>query len=270
MKKYVVLFSFFFLILACKTNPFTGKSTLNFYPNSQMFPMAFEQYNQFLNENKVITGTEAAASVERVGKRIAAASERWLNANGYEGYLNDYRWEYKLIKDEAVNAWAMPGGKIVVYTGLLPIAQDDTGLAVVMGHEVAHALANHGAQRMSAATLQQAGAVAGNVVLSDNPENQQLFNQAYAVGSTVGVMLPFSRAHETEADKIGLIIMAIAGYNPEEAAKLWERMKAKSGGGSPPEFLSTHPSNETRIKNLRELAPMAKQEAAKFGVTSFK
>src|SRR5690606_9695648 len=133
-------------------------------------------------------------------------------------------------------------GKIVVYTGILPITQNDTGLAVVMGHEVAHALANHGAQRMSAATLQQAGAVAGNVVLSDNPENQQLFNQAYAVGSSVGVMLPFSRAHENEADAIGLSIMAIAGYNPEEAAKLWERMKAKSGGGAPPEFLSTHPS----------------------------
>ncbi len=270
MKKYVVLFSFFFLILACKTNPFTGESNLNFYPNSQVFPMAFEQYSQFLNENKVVTGTDAAASVDRVGKRIAAASERWLNANGYEGYLNDYRWEYKLVKDDAVNAWCMPGGKIVVYTGLLPIAQDDAGLAVVMGHEVAHALANHGAQRMSAATLQQAGAVAGNVVLSDNPENQQLFNQAYAVGSTVGVMLPFSRSHETEADKIGLIIMAVAGYNPDEAAKLWERMKAKSGGGAPPEFLSTHPSNDTRIKNLRELAPVAKQEAAKFGVTSFK
>src|SRR5690606_38108789 len=166
MKKYVVLFSFFFLILACRTNPFTGKSTLNFYPNSQMFPMAFEQYSQFLNENKVVTGTEAAASVDRVGKRIAAASERWLNANGYEGYLKDYRWDYKLVQDENVNAWCMPGGKIVVYTGILPITQNETGLAVVMGHEVAHALANHGAQRMSAATLQQAGAVAGNVVLS--------------------------------------------------------------------------------------------------------
>ena len=270
MKKYVVLFSFFFLMLACKTNPFTGKSTLNFHPNSQVFPMAFEQYNQFLSENKVVTGTEAAASVERVGKRIAAASERWLNANGYEGYLNDYRWEYKLVKDEAVNAWCMPGGKIVVYTGILPIAQDDAGLAVVMGHEVAHALVDHGAQRLSAATFQQGGAIVGNILLSDNPESQQLFNQVYAVGSNVGVMLPFSRAHENEADKIGLIIMALAGYNPDEAAKLWERMKANSGGGAPPEFLSTHPSNDTRIKNLRELAPVAKQEAAKFGVTSFK
>lgn len=254
---------------ACKTNPFTGKSTLNFYPNRQIFPMAFAQYDKFLDENKVVTGTPEARMITKVGQRIATAAERWLDANGHPGYLKDYQWEYNLVKDDAVNAWCMPGGKIVFYTGILPITQDETGIAVVMGHEVAHALADHGAQRMSAGTLQQLGAVAGNVAIQD-AEKRNLFNQAYGVGSTVGVMLPFSRKHETEADKIGLQIMAIAGYNPDEAAALWRRMKAKSGSKTPPEFLSTHPSNDTRIENLTAWAPTAKQEARKFGITSFK
>lgn len=269
MKKFILTVAILLAVVACKTNPFTGKSTLNFYPNSQVFPTAFAQYNQFLNENKVITGTPEAEMITKVGQRIATAAERWLDANGYPGYLKDYQWEYKLVNDETVNAWCMPGGKIVFYTGILPITQTETGVAVVMGHEVAHALADHGAQRMSAGVLQQVGAVAGNVAIKD-PETRDMFNQAYGLGSTVGVMLPFSRGHETEADRIGLQIMAIAGYNPEEAANLWRRMKAKAGGQAPPEFLSTHPSNDTRINNLAAWAPSAKQEAAKFGVTSFK
>jgi len=231
--------------------------------------MAFAQYDEFLNENKVVKGTSDAQMITRVGQRIASAAERWLDANGYPGYLKDYKWEYNLVQDETVNAWCMPGGKIVFYTGILPIAQNETGIAVVMGHEVAHALADHGAQRMSAGMIQQIGAVAGNVAIQD-PEKRNMFNTAYGLGSTVGVMLPFSRSHETEADRIGLQIMAIAGYNPDEAAKLWERMKAQSDGQSPPEFLSTHPSNDTRISNLTAWAPAAKQEARKFGVTSFK
>jgi predicted Zn-dependent protease len=255
-------------VTACKTNPFTGKSTLNFYPNSQVFPMAFAEYDQFLESNKVVTGTSEAQMITRVGQRIASAAERWLDANGHPGYLNGYQWEYNLVNDETVNAWCMPGGKIVFYTGILPITQNETGVAVVMGHEVAHALADHGAQRMSAGTLQQIGAVAGNVAIQDR-EMLGLFNQAYGVGTQLGVMLPFSRSHETEADRIGLQIMAIAGYNPDEAAELWRRMKA-AGGEAPPEFMSTHPSNDTRINNLTEWAPAAKAEARKFGVTSFK
>nr|WP_299383559.1 M48 family metallopeptidase [Allomuricauda sp.] len=269
MKKCILTAAIFLSVVACKVNPFTGKSTLNFYPNSQIFPMAFAQYDQFLNENKVVTGTSDAEMITRVGQRISTAAERWLDANGYPGYLKDYKWEYKLVNDETVNAWCMPGGKIVFYTGILPITQTETGVAVVMGHEVAHALADHGAQRMSAGMLQQIGAVAGNVAIKD-PQKRNTFNQAYGLGSTVGVMLPFSRSHETEADRIGLQIMAIAGYNPDEAAELWKRMKAKAGGQAPPEFLSTHPSNDTRINNLLAWAPAAKQEAAKFGVTSFK
>jgi len=256
--------------VACSTNPFTGKKTLALVPNSQILPMAFQQYDAFLSENKVITGTSDANMVRNVGQKISVAAERWLNANGYPGYLNEYQWDYNLVDSPDVNAWCMPGGKIVFYTGILPITQGETGIAAVMGHEVAHALANHGQQRMSAGQIQALGAVAGNIALSKDPKNQQIFNQAYGIGSTVGVMLPFSRGHETEADRIGLTLMAIAGYDPIESANLWERMKANAGGNAPPEFLSTHPSSDTRINNIKQWAPEAKVEARKYGVTTFK
>ena len=271
LRQITIVLSFFLLVVACKTNPFTGKKNLNFYPNSQIFPAAFQQYNQVLSESNVVTGTPEARLINKVGDKIAIAAERYLNANGYQGYLDDYKWEYNLIKDDQVNAWAMPGGKIAFYTGIMPIAEDEAGVAAIMAHEVAHALADHGAQRMSAAQLQQLGAVAGNVALSGkSQETQQIFNQAYGLGSQVGVMLPFSRGHETEADRIGLTLMAIAGYEPAEAADLWRRMKANAGGQAPPEFLSTHPSSDTRIRNIEKWAPQAKAEARKFGVTSFK
>ncbi|OUR91057.1 peptidase M48 [Flavobacteriales bacterium 34_180_T64] len=257
------------LFLSCATNPFTGKKTLALVSNSQLFPSAFAQYDQFLTENKVVKGTGDADMIRRVGQRIATAAERWMNANGHQGYLDDYKWEYNLVDDKTVNAWCMPGGKIVFYTGILPIAQNETGVAAIMGHEVAHALANHGQQRMSAGMLQQFGAVAGNVAIQD-PKSRDMFNQAYGIGSTVGVMLPFSRSHESQSDEIGLRLMAIAGYNPDEASELWKRMKANSGGEAPPEFLSTHPSNDTRIENLKNWAPAAKDEAKKYGITEFR
>ncbi|HLV39043.1 M48 family metallopeptidase [Xanthomarina sp.] len=260
---------FLLLVTACSTNPFTGKQTMALVPNSQLFPTAFQQYDQVLKESKVVTGTSQSEMITRVGQRISIAAERWLNANGYAGYLKDYKWEYKLIDDKTVNAWCMPGGKIVFYTGILPIAQSETGVAAIMGHEVAHALANHGQQRMSADYIQQGVALAGNIAIQ-NDNDRAAFNQYYGIGSQVGVMLPFSRSHETEADKIGLILMAIAGYNPSEAAELWKRMKANSGGGAPPEILSTHPSNDTRIQEITSLVPMAVAEAKKFGVTSFR
>ena len=256
------------LVVACSTNPFTGKQTLALVPNSQILPMAFQQYDQFLSENKVINGTADANMVKSVGQKIAAASERYLNANGYAGYLADYRWEYNLVQSPDVNAWCMPGGKIVVYTGILPITKNEAGLAAVMGHEVAHALANHGQQRMSADQLQQLGAV-GVGVATANSKNAEIFNTAYGLGSSVGIMLPFSRSHESEADHIGLILMAIAGYEPNVAAELWQRMQAQEQG-APPEFLSTHPSSATRIQNIQAWVPEAKAEARKFGVTTFK
>ncbi|MCF7560873.1 M48 family metallopeptidase [Sabulilitoribacter multivorans] len=269
LKKTILTLGIALLIIACATNPFTGKKTLALVPNSQIFPSSFAQYNQFLSENKVVTGTKDAEMIKRVGQRIAVAAERWMNANGLQGYLKDYKWEYNLVNDATVNAWCMPGGKIVFYTGILPIAENETAIAAIMGHEVAHALANHGQQRMSAGMLQQLGAVAGNVAIKDD-QSREMFNQAYGVGSTVGVMLPFSRGHETEADKIGLYLMAVAGYNPDEAAELWKRMKANSGGQAPPEFLSTHPSNDSRIAELQKLAPLAKTEAKKYGINEFR
>lgn len=270
-KQITIVVSFFLLVAGCKTNPFTGEKNLNFYPNSQIFPAAFAQYNQMMSESKLETGTENARMVKSVGQKVATAAERYLDANGYQGYLDGYKWEFNLIKDDQVNAWAMPGGKIAFYTGIMPIAQDEAGVAAIMAHEVAHALADHGAQRMSAAQLQQLGAVAGSVALSGKSrETQEIFAQAYGIGSTVGVMLPFSRNHESEADRIGLTLMAIAGYDPMEAADLWRRMKANAGGAAPPEFLSTHPSSDTRIRNIEKWAPEAKAEARKFGVTQFK
>ena len=267
MKKHLILIGVFGLFLSCSTNPFTGKKNLNFVSNSELFPSAFQQYGTFLKENKVISGTSDAKSVETVGMKIKNAAERYLKANGNPHYLDDYQWEYKLVESKDVNAWCMPGGKIVVYSGILPITKDEAGLATVMGHEVSHALANHGAQRMSAAQLQQLGAVGVAVATSGKTEETQaILQQAYGLGSQVGVMLPFSRSHESEADQIGLTLMAIAGYNPDQAVFFWERMSAKAGGQAPPEFMSTHPSDATRIANIRKLIPIAKAEAAKFGV----
>ena len=263
-----IAFAILVLVVSCAKNPFTGKSTMALVPNSQIFPSAFQQYNQFLSENKVIKGTADAKRIETIGFKIKTASERWLTAHNQADYLKDYAWEYNLVDSKEVNAWCMPGGKIVFYTGILPICKDDAGIAAVMGHEVAHALANHGQQRMSAGLLQQLGAVGTQIAIGNkDPQTQALIMQAYGVGTQVGGMLPFSRAHESEADMIGLTLMAIAGYDPINAVRVWERMSANSGGQAPPEILSTHPSNETRIKELTALIPQAKAEAAKFGVT---
>ncbi|QYJ68095.1 M48 family metallopeptidase [Flavobacterium litorale] len=270
MKKSILVLSgtLFLLMMSCSTNPFTGKKNLNFVSNAQLFPTAFQQYDQFLSQHKVITGTSQSAMVKKVGQKIKMAAEKYLNANGYKGYLDGYAWEYNLVEDPAVNAWCMPGGKIVIYTGIMPIAQDEAGLATVMGHEVAHALVNHGAQRMSASTLQQLGSAGVAVATSGQSQTaQQIYQQAYGITTQYGAMLPFSRKHENEADDVGLILMAIAGYNPENATAFWQRMAANAGGGAPPEFLSTHPSSNTRIRNIKNQIPKAKAEAAKFGVT---
>lgn len=268
MKKQILLgICALAMVYSCATNPLTGKKTLNFVSNSELFPSAFQQYGTFLKENKVISGTADARKVDMVGSRIKAAAEKYLTYLGQAQYLQDYRWEYKLIDSKEVNAWCMPGGKIVVYSGILPVTKNDAGLATVMGHEVSHALANHGAQRMSASQLQQLGAVGVAVATGgQSAEKQQMWQQYYGLGSQVGVMLPFSRNHETEADKIGLTLMAIAGYNPEESITFWSRMAAQSSGQAPPEFMSTHPSDATRIANLKALIPEAKALAAKVGI----
>ena len=268
MKKHLILFiTAISILISCAKNPFTGKNTLNFVPNSELFATSFQQYGTFFKDNKVVVGTTDAKRVEAVGMKIKVAAEKYLNANGFKDYLKDYSWEYKLVESKEVNAWCLPGGKIVFYSAILPICKDDAGMATVMGHEVAHALANHGAQRMSAGILQQAGAgVVGIAIDSKSNQEKQIWMTAYGGVTQYGAMLPFSRSHESEGDKIGLILMAIAGYDPTTAVAFWERMAANSGGKKQPEFLSTHPSDANRIAKLKSLIPEAKIEAAKFGV----
>ncbi len=266
MKKNITILLAGLAIVACTTkNPFTGKNNLNFVSNAELFPAAFQQYDAFLKENKVVTGTADARLVEKVGNNIRQAAEQYLTANGYKDYLNGYQWEYKLVQDNAANAWCLPGGKIVVYTGILPITKDEHGLATVMGHEVAHALADHGAQRMTASQLQQLGAVGVQLAAGESEQRQQAWQQYYGIGSNVLGMLPFSRKHENEADAIGLTLMAIAGYNPDRALEFWTRMSQQAGGAAPPELLSTHPADQTRVKNIKSSLPKAKEEARKFG-----
>ena len=266
MKKLIIFIAAAALLYGCATNPLTGKRTMAFVDNSQLFPSSFAQYDTFLQENTVITGTADAAMVARVGSKLAAAAQQWLTAEGSPHYLDDYQWEYKLIQSDEVNAWCMPGGKIVVYTGILPVTKDETGLAVVLGHEISHALLNHGQQRMSADVLSQLGATGLSMVTtSQSAETQALAMTAYGAGSQLFGTLPFSRSNESEADHYGLILMAIAGYNPDNAVPFWERMSALGSAGTP-EFLSTHPSDTTRISQLQGWIPEAKSKAAEFGV----
>ena len=255
------------VIAACATNPFSGKNTMALVDNDTLLASSFTQYNEFLNENTIIIGTPDANLVNRVGNRIRMAAEKWAEWEGQKQYLNNYQWEYNLIRSNDVNAWCMPGGKIVVYTGILPVTRDETGLAVVMGHEVAHALLNHGQQRVSAGVLQELGAAGLSIFTHEqSKETQALAMTVYGAGSTVFGILPYSRSHESEADQIGLILLAIAGYNPEMSVSFWERMASLGGAGGTPEFLSTHPSDTTRISNLRKWIPEAKEKAAKIGI----
>jgi predicted Zn-dependent protease len=269
MKRHVFIFTalavFAAALIACAANPYTGKKTLALVDNSTLLASSFSQYQTFLDESQVITGTAEAAMVERVGNRIRQAAEKWAASQGQTAYLADYKWEYHLVQSDEVNAWCMPGGKIVVYSGILPVTQDEAGLAVVLGHEVAHALLNHGQQRSSAGLLQQLGAVGLSIFTAEqSAETQELAMTIYGGGSELFGTLPFSRAHESEADHIGLLLMAIAAYNPEISVSFWERMSAMGGGGTP-EFLSTHPSDATRIADLQKWIPEAKEKAAETG-----
>lgn len=259
MKKSILL-AFIILISGCKSVPITGRNQLNLLPGSQMRAMAADQYNQVLDSAQIVRGTQESQMIKAVGEDIKNAVQRYLRENDRSELLEGYNWEFNLIKnDDMINAWAMPGGKVAFYTGILPICQGKNGVAVVMGHEVAHAIAHHGNERMSQGLLTQLGGVALQVALNDKPQQtQQLALAAYGLGSQVGVLLPYSRLHESEADHMGLIFMAMAGYDPHEAPELWKRMAAQ-GGAQPPEFLSTHPSHETRIENLNEWMDEAMQ-----------
>lgn len=247
------------LAWGCSTVPLTDRSQLQLIPTGQILSLSADQYRQFLSEHKVITGTPQAAMVKRVGENIRRAVEAYLTEKGYSDLLADYAWEFNLVADDSANAFAMPGGKVVVFQGILKITQDDAGLATVMGHEIAHAIARHGNERMSQGLISQLGGVALGLALSSQPQQtQQLFMSAYGMGTQVGVLLPYSRLQESEADRLGLTFMSLAGYDPREAVDFWRRMEAQAGKGeAPPEFLSTHPSHETRINDLQEQMPEA-------------
>jgi predicted Zn-dependent protease len=258
MKNITFLSLIALLLTGCVLNMVTGRNQLSLVPESELQLMAASQYQCFFSEHKVLSpGNKDAAMVNRVGARISSAITKYYISQGQQSVIDGYKWEFNTIDDKAVNAWCMPGGKVVVYTGLLPVAQNETALAIVVGHEIAHAIAKHGSERMSQSMMQQLGGMALQVALSQKPqETQNLFMQAYGIGSTVGAVLPWSRQQETEADQYGLIFAAMAGYNPQEAIPFWERM-SNAGGANPPEFLSTHPSDDTRIKKLNQFMPEA-------------
>lgn len=255
--RWLACFALALTLAACSSVPVTGRRQLSIIPQSQMLSMSFSQYGEFLKQNKLSTDSEKTAMVKRVGGRIQKAVEQFATMKGFSDRLAKYQWEFNLVESKDVNAWCMPGGKVVVYSGLLPVAQDETGLAVVMGHEIAHAVAEHGGERMSQGLLAQMGGVALSVALQDKPQQtQQLWMTAFGAGAQLGVILPFSRTHESEADHMGLIFMALAGYDPNAAVTFWQRMSAV-GGQKPPEFMSTHPSDATRIANIKKELPEA-------------
>ena len=249
-----------FLSLSCTTVPITGRQQFSILPNSAMISMSLQQYNEFLKNNKISSNQEQTQMVKKVGRKIQMAVEQYFTDKNMSYALKDYKWEFNLIESEGKNAWAMPGGKVVVYEGILPITKDEAGLAVVMGHEIAHAIAKHGNERMSQGLIAQMGGMVLSKAMAEKPEKTgQLWMTVFGVGAQFGVMLPFSRLQETEADHLGLIFMAIAGYDPDEAVEVWKRMAQMKEGQTPPKFLSTHPSNETRIRKIKETIPKAKQ-----------
>lgn len=266
-KSRIVVFTVVTMFLTnCATNPITGRKSMEVIGNSQLFPMAFQQFDQFLSTAKVINNTAEAKKIDEIGKKLVVAANNWYKELGQPDYLKDYQWEFKLVDDPQVNAWAMPGGKIVFYKGIMPILKDDAGIACVMGHEIAHAILDHGKERMNAAYKQQMGGQLLSVAFSgSSAETQQLIQQAYGIGSQVGAMLPYSRKHEYEADEVGITLMAMAGYNPELAVPFWERMQSTSGGQAPPEYMSTHPSHGNRIQRLQSAIPKAKARGQKYG-----
>ena len=258
-KRILLAAGILIIVIACATVPITGRRQLSLVPASTINSLSAQQYKDFIDSNKISDDKVATATVKRVGQKIQGAVETYFAQKNQSAALSDYHWEFNLVVDSQVNAWCMPGGKVVVYTGILPITKDDNGLAVVLGHEIAHAVAQHGDERMSQGLLTQLGGMALEAALNKKPEQTKaLFMSAYGLGSTVGLLLPYSRLQESEADHIGLIFMAMAGYDPHGALDFWKRMAADKSGGTP-EFLSTHPSDETRIKNIESLIPEAMQ-----------
>ncbi|MEA3446345.1 MAG: M48 family metallopeptidase [Bacteroidota bacterium] len=255
--KYISILSLILLLVACSTVPFTGRKQIKLLPESILLSMSLANYNEFLSANKPLPKNNVDAKmVKQAGLKISRAVTNFFRNNDQKERIKDFDWTFELVNDPTANAWCMPGGKVVVFNGILPYTKNEDGLACVMGHEIAHAVARHGNERLSQQLLIALGGISLQVALKEKPEKtKQLFLLAYGAGSTLG-SLAYSRQHETEADKLGMIFMAMAGYHPSKAIEFWERFSA-SGGQEPPEFLSTHPSNSTRIKNLKKFLPEA-------------
>ncbi len=252
MKKIILSLTTWLMVAACTSVPVTGRRQVNFIPASTMQSQSFSAYKEFLTQNKLSTNQDNVALVRRVGQRIQAAVEQYMAEKNMSDRLKGFQWEFNVVESKEVNAWCMPGGKVVVYTGIIPVCKDEAGLAVVMGHEIAHAIAEHGAERASQTMMVQAGMTVGAVaVQQNNTLTNQLILQAVGVGTQLG-LLKYSRLHESEADKLGLIFAALAGYDPAEAPKFWERMQLATGKSNTPEYLSTHPSHDTRISDLKK------------------
>ncbi len=245
------------MAVACAKVPISNRRQMNLIPESQMMTMSFQAYKEFLDTNQALPSTDhRVVMVRRIGGEIKGSVEQFLADNKQSDRVEGFAWEFNVVDQDVVNAWCMPGGKVVVYTGILPVTQDEKSLAVVMGHEIAHAIARHGNERMSQGLALQLGGTIISVAMSEKPAlTRNIFLQSYGIGSQLG-MLAYSRNHETEADKLGLVFMAMAGYDPTSAIAFWERM-AEGGGQKPPELLSTHPSDETRIATLKEFMPEA-------------
>lgn len=261
MKKLIIgAFALGIIVTACQKNAITGRRSLTLVPESEMISMSLTEYDKFLAEHKPLGATDKRVIMVRtIGAKIQASVEKYYAEKGLSAQLNGFKWEFNVVDENVVNAWCMPGGKVVVYTGLLPVTQDEASLAVVMGHEIAHAVAKHGTERMSQGLLVQFGGSVLATALQTKPAlTQALFQQSYGITSQLGV-LKYSRTHETEADKMGLVFAAMGGYNPEAAIAFWERMAASSNGQKPPELLSTHPSDATRIADLKAFMPEAKK-----------
>lgn len=261
MNKIILSLSLAFGIsmFSCHRNAVTGKVGLNLVPESELMTMSAQEYQNFLSQHPPLSDNDNQTQlVRKVGTRIQKAVENFYIQKGLKNELSGYNWQFNVVDEQTINAWCMPGGKVVVYTGLLPVTQDEGSLAIVMGHEIAHAVARHGNQRMSEGILVNFGAKALSVAVSQKPQVvQNIFLQSFGIASGLG-SLKYSRKHETEADKMGLIFAAMAGYDPEVAVTFWERMAA-SGGQKPPELLSTHPSDETRIRDIKAFMPEAKK-----------
>ena len=259
-KKTIITLLLIFVLVSCSKVPITNRRQVNMLPESTLMSMSLTTYREFLKQNSPVPETDPNLQmIKRVGTNISKAVQAFLKKKGNTKRIKNYKWEFNLINDKVANAWCMPGGKVVFYTGILPITQDEAGVAVVMGHEIAHAIARHGNERMSQQLLVATGGIGLSLALKEKPkEMRDLFLSSYGIGSTLGV-LKYSRTHESEADKMGLVFMAMAGYDPEAAVRFWERMAAQSNAAQPPEFVSTHPSDERRIKDIKAFLPAAKK-----------